>query len=960
VAKRVGIRYIFTTAVTWDEVRHKAIRFSRDWERAVSEVGEKQTFWNEFFEVFGLKRRSVATFEEPVQSIRGTYGRIDLFWRGIVLVEHKSFGEDLGAAASQAFDYIGDLNAAGRGDEVPRYVIVSDFARFVLYDLEPEEQRDLPLFRGVRYSKLDFGLGEVHRHVRSFAFLRGERTMRLDPEDPANQKAYDRMCRLHDELQKGGFAGPDLERLLVRVLFCLFADDNGIFEPNDFQAFIVECTSSNGSDLGARLNQLFDILNTPPEKRSASLGEELSSFPYVNGALFAERLGFPVFTHDMRDALIECTQFQWARISPAVFGSLFQGILLPRERRQQGGHYTGERDIMKVLRSLFLDSLRLEFEAILKDASTRRTVRLEDFHTKLRNMRLLDPACGCGNFLVIAYRELRQLELDVLRKLHGKTQVLDIRTLVKMDVDQFYGIEIGEWPCRIAEVALWLMDHQMNLKAGETFGQYFHRLPLRNTPHIVCGNALRLDWKTILPPNDDVLVLGNPPFVGKKEQNAGQKADMETIWGELKGSGNLDYVTCWYRKAADYIQGSRIRCAFVSTNSITQGEQVGILWSDLFGRRHVKIHFAHRTFPWESEARGKAHVHVVIVGFAAFDTAPKHIFEYQDPKAPPVVANVTNINPYLTAGSDTTVRTRTRPINGAPDISYGSMMIDKDRKAGDDCGLILTRECRDALLAECPDLSPFIRVIYGGEEFLNGSVRWCLWLVDAPPDVVRKSPLLLARIETVRAFRMASPRPQTRELARTPALFGEIRQPSSRYLLIPKVSSETRQYLPMGFLSPKIVASGSALIVPRASKYDFGILTSTMHNAWMRVVAGRMKSDIQYSNNIVYNNYPWPESVEAGKKARVESAAQAVLEARDNHPTGTLADLYDPHSMPADLAKAHSVLDRAVDRCYRTPPFTSDRERVEFLFSLYERLTMPLAPTAPVKRMRKNKIVPNA
>ncbi|MFO7534400.1 MAG: DNA methyltransferase [Kiritimatiellia bacterium] len=941
--------------ITWDEVRHKAIRFSRDWAWAVSEVGEKQTFWNEFFEVFGLKRRSVATFEEPVQSIRGTYGRIDLFWRGIVLVEHKSLGEDLGAAASQAFAYIGNLNAAGRGDEVPRYVIVSDFARFVLYDLEPDEQRELPLFSGIRYSRVDFGLGELHMHVRSFAFLRGERTMRLDPEDPANQKAYDRMCRLHDELSKGGFAGPELERLLVRVLFCLFADDNGIFEPNDFQAFIVECTRSDGSDLGARLNQLFDILNTPPEKRSPSLGEELSAFPYVNGALFAERLGFPVFTGEMRKALIECTHFQWARISPAVFGSLFQGILLRHERRQKGGHYTGERDIMKVIRSLFLENLRAEFESIRKDASTRRTARLEDFHEKLRRMRFLDPACGCGNFLVIAYREIRQLELELLEVLHGKTQVFDIRTLVKVDVDQFFGIEIGEWPCRIAEVALWLLDHQMNVKVGEAFGKYFQRLPLKNTPHIVCGNALRLDWKTILPAGEDVLVMGNPPFVGKKEQDAGQKADMETVWGSLRGTGNLDYVTCWYRKAADYIQGTHIRCAFVSTNSITQGEQVGILWSDLFGSRHVKIHFAHRTFPWESEARGKAHVHVVIIGFAAFDTAPKYIFEYQDPKAPPAVAVASNINPYLMAGSDTTVRTRTKPVNDAPEISYGSMMIDKDRAAGDECGLILTSEARAALLNECPALSPFVREIYGGEEFLNGSVRWCLWLAEAPPDLLRQSPLLLARIETVRAFRLASGRPQTKELARTPTLFGEIRQPSERYLLIPKVSSETRQYLPMGFLSPQIIASGSALIIPRATKYDFGILSSGMHNAWIRTVAGRLESRIQYSNNIVYNNYPWPELVDAKQKSRVEVAAQAVLDARDQHPTSTLADLYDPHSMPPNLSKAHSELDRAVDRCYRKQPFTSDRERVEFLFALYEKLTMPLAPTEPVKRTRRSR-----
>jgi hypothetical protein len=921
----------------------------------VSESGEKQTFWNEFFEVFGLKRRVVATFEEPVQKIRGSYGRIDLFWRGLLLVEHKSFGEDLGAAASQAFDYIGDLTAAGRGDEVPRYVIVSDFARFVLYDLEPEEQREFPLFRGIRYSTLEFPLAELHRHVRAFAFLRGERTLRLDPEDPANRKAYDLMCGLHDALEAGGLAGPDLERLLVRILFCLFADDTNIFDqPNAFQAFIEESTRSDGSDLGARLNQLFDVLNTPREKRPPHLGDDLAAFPYVNGALFAERLAFPCFTRAMREALVDCCHFQWAKVSPAVFGSLFQGVMDDRERRQQGAHYTSERDILKVLRSLFLDDLRADLDAIRKDKSTRRTARLEEFHERLRRLRFLDPACGCGNFLVLAYRELRQLELDTLLALHNKEQqVLDIDALIRVNVDQFHGIEIGEWPCRIAEVALWLMDHRMNLKAGETFGHYYQRLPLRSSPHIACGNALRLDWKELLPPTDDVLVLGNPPFVGKKEQNADQKADMDLIWGDLKGAGNLDYVTCWYRKAAEYVHGSHIACAFVSTNSITQGEQVGILWSDLFGRGSIKIHFAHRTFPWTSEARGKAHVHVVIVGFGAFDRSPKRIYEYRDPKADPTVAVVSNINPYLCEGGDTTVRTRTRPLDGAPAISYGNMMIDKDRAAGDEAGLILTAEHRAALLVECPELAPFIRVIYGGEEFLNGTARWCLWLVDAPPELIRKSPLLRARIESVRAFRAASGRPQTKKLAATPAVFGEIRQPSTRYLLIPKVSSESRRYIPIGFLPPKIIASGSALIVPRATRFHFGVLSSAMHNAWMRTVAGRMKSDYQYSNNIVYNNFPWPPDVSAVRKAAVEEAAQRVLDARAAHEGSTLADLYDPLAMPADLAGAHAALDRAVDRCYRPAPFAGDRDRVEFLFALYEQLTTPLAPTAPVRRRRK-------
>jgi len=933
--------------ITWDEVRHNAIRFSRDWAKAVSEAGEKQTFWNEFFLVFGIKRRSVATFEEPVQKIRGSYGRIDLFWRGKLLVEHKSAGEDLGLAASQAFAYIGDLTASGRADEVPRFVIVSDFARFVLYDLEPDEQRELPLFKGIRYAALDFGLGELHRHVRAFAFLRGEKTMKLDPEDPANQKAYDRMCMLHDELQKGGFAGNDLERLLVRVLFCLFAEDNGIFEPNAFQAYLEEHVRKDGSDLGLHLNQLFDVLNTPPEKRQPGLSEELAAFPYVNGALFADRLGFPIFTSAMRDALMECTHFQWGRISPAVFGSLFQGIMEPAERRQQGAHYTSERDIMKVIRSLFLDELRAEFSAICADASTRQTARLKDFQKKLGEMQLFDPACGCGNFLVLAYRELRQLELELLQKLHGEEQkVLDVRALLELDVDQFYGIEIGEWPCRIAEVALWLMDHQMNLKTSELFGQHFHRLPLRSTPHITCGNALRLDWKQILPPNDHVLVLGNPPFVGHHYQNIDQKSDQSLVMANIKAHGVLDYVANWYVRAAEYIQGTQILASFVSTNSITQGEQAGILWRELIGRYRIKINFAHRTFAWASEARGKAHVHVVIVGFATHDQHPKKILDYELDALNPTVSVAKNISPYLVEGSDQIISNRSTPICDVPQMIWGN-------KPTDGGHFLFTPEEKNDFLRDEPRAAPFIRRYMGGQDFINSQERYCLWLVSVDPSEIRNLPFVMKRVQAVAEFRRASKAEATRKYAQHPMLFRQIAQPDSDYLAVPEVSSESRHYIPMAFVSKIVICSNTLQVVPDATIYHFGVLTSLMHMSWMRTVCGRLKSDYRYSNSLVYNNYPWPLDATDEQKTRVEDAAKGVLAARDEHPTSTLADLYDPLTMPANLVKAHAALDRAVDRCYRKEPFHSDRERVEYLFALYEKLTAPLAPTAkPAKRRR--------
>ncbi len=939
--------------ISWNEIRHNAIQFARNWAGAKSESAEKQTFWNEFFQVFGIPRRTVAAFEHAVKRISGDYGRIDLFWPGVLLVEHKSFGEDLHKAETQAFRYLADLaRDPEKRREIPRYIIVSDFARIALHDLEPEEQR---------VASHVLPLAEFHKHVQHFAFIPGYKQHTFQEQDPVNLEAVQIMGELHDALEAGGYTGHDLERFLVRVLFCLFAEDTGIFEREAFHLFLENKTSPDGADLGAQLSRLFEILNTPTEKRQTHLDETLAAFPYVNGDLFSEQLGFADFNRDMRNALLACTRMDWSRISPAIFGSLFQAVMEPKERRQIGGHYTSEPNILKVVRSLLLDELRAEFEGLKADRSTRRRARLEEFHAKLCRLTFLDPACGCGNFLVITYRELRLLELEVLLELFGKQTELtlaDINKLSQVDVDQFYGIEIGEWPARIAEVALWLMDHQMNLKVSEAFGQLYQRLPLKKSPHIHCANALRLDWKTVLPPDKCSYVLGNPPFVGKKEQTPEQKVDLDLVWGKLKGAGILDYVTCWYKLAGDYIQRTQIRCAFVSTNSICQGEQVGVLWSELFTRYHVKIHFAHTTFAWESEARGKAHVHVVIIGFGALDTANKRIFEYETPKGEPHAVSARNINPYLADGSDIVLTSRRHPINGAPEISYGSMMIDKDRKAGEEAGLLLTPRQRTQLMAECPNLKPFIRRIYGGDEFLNNTERYCLWLVNAPTELITGCPALKARIDGIRDFRRNSGREQTRELAMTPALFGEIRQPNTRYLLFPKVSSESRPYLPIGFVSPDIIASGSALIVPGATLFHFGILCSAMHNAWMRRVAGRMKSDYQYSGAIVYNNFPWPENVSAGKRGVVEEKAKAVLNARRQFPHATLADLYNPLNMKPVILKAHAALDRAVEKCYRPEPFHSDRERVEFLFALYEKLTAPLLSATPKAKGRGTSRVP--
>ena len=938
-------RIYLMPSLSWNEVRDRAIKFAREWAGTKSESAEKQTFWNEFFEVFGIRRRSVATFEEPVRNIKGKYSFIDLFWPGIVLVEHKSSGQDLGRAQSQAFRYIQDLAREDRHTEIPRYVIVSDFARFALHDLEPEDQKELPLFDQWRVRTDQFELSEIHHHVREFAFLKGEKPVRLDPEDPANEKAYQIMANLHDTLERGGFIGHELERFLVRVLFCLFAEDTGIFEPSAFQNLLDQRTREDGSDLGAQLNRLFEVLNTSEDKRQKTLDEDLAAFPYVNGALFAERLGFADFNRDMRNALVACCRFQWARISPAVFGSLFQGIMDDKERRQQGAHYTSERDIMKVVRSLFLDELRAEFDTLKADLSTRQKARLEEFHKKLRKLSFLDPACGCGNFLVLTYRELRRLELDVLRVLHrgedGQQQVLDVRELCWVDVDQLYGIELFEWPVRIAEVALWLMDHQMNVAVAEAFGQSFRRLPLKNTPHIIQGNALRLDWNAVLPKEQCNYILGNPPFVGKHLMSAEQSADMDAVCGTLDGSGFLDYVTGWYMKAATYCSESKISTGFVSTNSITQGEQAGILWNALFQKHHVKIHFAHRTFAWESEARGKAHVHVVIVGFGTFDRADKHIVDYDADPEQPTVISAKNISPYLVDGPDLALPIRREPICKVPEIINGN-------KPADGGFLIIEEEDRIAFLRDNPGAVEYVKPFLSAEQYLNGENRWVLWLVDAPPNVIRENPGIHQRVEAVREFRLNSRKESTRRRADRPALFDQLRQPTHEYILIPRHSSENRRYIPFGYFSPEMIIGDSCTAIPNAKPYHFGVISSAMHMAWVRQVCGRLKSDYRYSNKLVYNNFPWPTEVDTKRRTAVETAAQAVLDVRSRFlppkGTSTLADLYDPLSMPPALAQAHTYLDRAVDRCYRSESFGSDRERVEHLFALYERLTKPLLP----------------
>ncbi|MDX2128943.1 MAG: DNA methyltransferase [Chloroherpetonaceae bacterium] len=589
--------------LSWNEIKERAIAFSKEWENAESEQSDAQPFLIDFFNVFGISRKRVATFERKVKTLGNAEGYIDLLWRGMILIEMKSRGKNLDKAYEQAKEYLHGLSDF----ELPKLILVSDFERFRLHDLE-------------NYSFQEFHLRDFVHNVQAFGLLLGYQKKVYKEQDPANIKAAELMGKLHDRLEEIGYTGHPLELYLVRLLFCLFAEDTTIFNKCQFQDFIEERTNPDGSDLAAKLQELFQVLNTPTENRFKNLDEQLAEFPYVNGRLFEENLPTASFDSKMRTALLNCCYLDWSKISPSIFGSMFQSVMNPEERRNLGAHYTSETNILKLIKPLFLDELWEEFEKAKGNAA-----KLKEFHKKLKSLRFLDPACGCGNFLVITYRELRLLELEILRALYKNGLFTSINEIIWLDVDQFYGIEIEEFPARIAEVAMWLIDHQMNMIISNEFGQYFARLPLKKSAKIVHGDALEMDWETLIPKNDLSYIIGNPPFSGSKIMAQKQRDQITRLFDEIEGSGVLDFVTGWYVKAARLIQNSTVKVAFVSTNSIVQGEQVGILWRVLLQKYKIKIHFAHRTFKWSNEAKGKAAVYCVIIGFANFDTLNKDI-----------------------------------------------------------------------------------------------------------------------------------------------------------------------------------------------------------------------------------------------------------------------------------------------------------------------------------------------
>ncbi len=901
--------------LSWNEIRIRASRFADEWKDATNEQADKQTFWNEFFEVFGVTRKTFAQYEHAIGRLGKAKGFIDLFWPGVLVVEHKSWNEPLDAAYDQAMDY--GINIPDQ--EKPRYIITSDFRTIRLYDLETIGKRNM----------WEISLKDLPKKADLFGFIAGYQRQEIVEEDPVNRKAAEKLAQLHDQLKAVRYEGHDLEVLLVRLLFCLFAEDSGIFKKGSFYEFVYNRTDIDGSDLGAQLNSFFETLNTPKEKRQSSLDEALINLPYVNGRLFEERISTPSFDHKMRDSILDSAhKLNWSEISPAVFGAMFQGVMNPKQRRNLGAHYTSEQNIQKVIRPLFLDELWAEFNNVKND---RRL--LYEFHDKLSSLTFMDPACGCGNFLVVSYRELRQLELGALKVLHTLRGIdmrelkVNLADIVKCNVDQFYGIEIEEFPAQIAQVALWLTDIQMNNEAADYFGRPLVRLPLVSSPTIINDDALKLDWEQLIPSTKLDFIFGNPPFSGSRTMDSGQKEILKHVAHDIRESGFLDFVVGWYFKAVEYIQGTDIEVAFVSTNSISQGEQVGIVWEYLY-EHGAKINFAHRTFKWTNEASGQAAVYCIIIGFSLHDRANKIIFDYPKVNSDPHVVPVTRINPYLIEGPSTVLRNRQEVICDVPNMNFGNMPRDGGH-------LVLNPEERSEILQKSAQLSKFIKPYIGAKEFLHNEERYCLWLVNAAPEDITSSTYILDRLKRVKEFRLASKAASTRNMATTPSLFAQRTQPNSEYIFIPGVSSENRDYIPMGYFNRDTIASNAAFVLPGARLYHFGVLESKMHMAWVRHVAGRLKSDFRYSKDIVYNNFPWAKTTKI-QENRISKLAQEILKRRAQYPESSLADLYNPLIMPEDLLKAHQELDLEVDKIYQKEKFESDAKRMELLLELYQ------------------------
>ena len=922
------------------ESRAAAKKFAADWQGRGDEKQETQTFWLALLQkVYGVvEPDKFISFEKTVNVDDAKTGKtttkfIDGYIGATrVLIEQKGAKIDLNKGETQsdgsllspyqqARRYGGYLPA----NQQPRWIVVCNFKEFRIHDMNrPNDTPEILMLSDLEkeYTRLNFLVDTGDENIRK--------------EMEISLQAGELVGVLYDALLKQ-YADPEAEETLkslnalcVRLVFCLYAEDAGIFGKRGM--FHDYLQAHRAEDRRALIN-LFRVLDQKPEQRDRYLDEDLAAFPYVNGGLFAnEDIEIPRLGDEIMDLLLSraSEDFDWSAISPTIFGAVFESTLNPQTRRAGGMHYTSIENIHKVIDPLFLDELKAEL-AQIKAISVERTrdAKLRSFQVRLANLRFLDPACGSGNFLTETYLSLRRLENEVISLLHKGQIVLDLNNPIKVSISQFYGIEINDFAVTVAKTALWIAESQMMKETEDVVHMALDFLPLKTNAYIVEGNALRLDWERVVPKHELDYIMGNPPFVGKKEQTKGQKDDLVQLMGEdAKKAGSLDYVAGWYIKAAQIIQKTKVRSDFVSTNSITQGEQVEPLWNVLLNHYNVHIDFAYRTFKWESEAKLKAAVHCVIIGFSTnIDNTGRKI--YVNDK---MTVNASNINPYLVDAPNTLISARSKPICSIPEIVTGN-------QATDDGNFFISADEYEAFIAETPSAKNYLRIAYNSHGFINGKYQYCLWLVGISPAELRKMPAVLERIEKVRQFRLSSTKEATRKQADTPTLFTEIRQPTGNYIVIPKVSSENRRYIPLGFLSPDIICNNTIKYVPDATLYHLGILSSNVHNAWMRSVAGRLKSDYQYSNTIVYNNFPWPTPT-AEQKAKIEKTAQAILDARALYPDCSLADLYDEVTMPPELRKAHQQNDKAVMQAYGFwGKLNTETECVAELMKMYQELT---------------------
>ncbi|MGP5132312.1 class I SAM-dependent DNA methyltransferase [Brachybacterium tyrofermentans] len=903
------------------DIRSRAGAFVAQWREAEGyERGEAQSFVRDLLRVFGITRSTAAVYEKRAQrASTGGQGYIDALISGTALVEMKSAGSDLVKAEAQALDYIESLTEHER----PDFVITSDFRRFRLLDLSVEAGED---------GLLEFGLEELPAHVEDLMFLAGYRRAKFGSaeQEAASIKAAQLMAQLYEHLESTGYDEHQASIFLIRTLFCLYADDSGLWERDLFSRYIEERTSEDGSDLGAQLATLYQALNKPEDKRYGREDDLIMAFPYVNGSVFGEPVDIPYFDRASRELLLQAAYFNWSSISPAIFGSLFQAVKSKKARRKLGEHYTTETNILKLIKPLFLDELE---ERFTKAYAKKR--ELEKLLDHLGSLTFFDPACGCGNFLIIAYRELRALELRIHERLQqldpSRAQLsLDAESRVHVRLSQFYGIELEEWPATIARTAMFLVEHQANQAVNLTLGYAVPMLPLQDSARITVGNALRVDWAEMVVPAPDVIVMGNPPFLGHYTRSPEQTQELREVW-QRQDIGYLDYVTGWYRKALDYFGSIAGRFAFVSTNSVTQGEPVTALFSPIF-EAGWRIRFAHRTFAWTSEAPGAAAVHCTIIGFDREARPAPRLFNYVDVKGEASEVDVSTLNGYLVDGPHTEVTRRSRPLSSRlPAVQFGSMP--------NDGGHLLVSKEEVAEIETDAVAAKYLRRFVGARELLHDAPRWCLWLEDMEPRDLQQSAILQKRIEAVRDYRRASRRAATSKLASTPALFGERRQPAVPYVCIPRHFSETRRYATVAHFDPDVIAGDANFTAEDPSGLLFGIISSSMFLAWQRGAGGRIKSDLRFSATVVWNNLPLPQLTDQ-QCDRIIAGGKAVLGARSRHPQRSLAEHYAPLTMDPALVKAHDSLDSAVDRAFGARRIcTSEQQRQQILFERYAEMT---------------------